>query len=101
VPTGGGICPPIGGRVTSGDEKDEIVLLRPSLPVVVISCAIRWYFRFQLSLRDVEELLFELGVVVTYETTRCRCEKFGAVFAGQAKATPASQAARGIWTRCS
>lgn len=33
----------------------------------VISCARRWYFRFNLSLRDVEELLLERGVVVTYE----------------------------------
>jgi putative transposase len=29
---------------------------------------VRWYFRFQLSLRDIEELLFERGVIVTYET---------------------------------
>jgi putative transposase len=42
-------------------------------PSVVISCAVRWYFRFSLSLRDVEELLLERGVVVTYETIRCRC----------------------------
>jgi transposase-like protein len=27
---------------------------------------VRWYFRFQLSLRDIEELLFERGVIVTY-----------------------------------
>ena len=33
-----------------------------------------WYFRFQLSLRDIEELLFERGVVVSYETIRRRCE---------------------------
>ena len=38
-------------------------------PAEVISCAVRWYFRFQLSLRDIEELLFERGVTVTYETT--------------------------------
>jgi transposase-like protein len=37
-------------------------------PAVVISCAVRWYFRFQLSLRDIEELLFERGIVVSYET---------------------------------
>jgi len=37
-------------------------------PPAVISCAVRWYFRFQLSLRDIEALLFERGVVVTYET---------------------------------
>jgi len=35
-------------------------------PAAVISCAKRWYFRFQLSLRDVEALLFERGVVVSY-----------------------------------
>jgi hypothetical protein len=29
-------------------------------------CAVRWYFRFQLSLRDIEELLIERGVIVTY-----------------------------------
>jgi transposase-like protein len=34
-------------------------------PAEVISCAVRWYFRFQSSLRDIEELLFERGVVVT------------------------------------
>jgi putative transposase len=56
-------------------------------PAVVISCAVRWYFRFNLSLRDIEELLFERGVVVTYETIRCWCEKFGSVFARQAKST--------------
>ncbi|MFM0334546.1 IS6 family transposase, partial [Paraburkholderia strydomiana] len=33
-------------------------------PAVVISCAVRWYFRFSLSLCDVEELLLERGVVV-------------------------------------
>ena len=35
-------------------------------PAAVISCAVRWYFRFQLSLRDIEELLFERGVIVSY-----------------------------------
>ncbi|MGF6878034.1 transposase-like protein [Paraburkholderia sp. MM5477-R1] len=55
-------------------------------PAVVISCAVRWYFRFSLSLRDIEQLLFERGIVVTYETICCWCEKFGAVFARQARA---------------
>jgi putative transposase len=55
-------------------------------PAAVISCAVRWYFRFSLSLRDIEELLLERGVVVTYETIRCWCDKFGARFAGSANA---------------
>ena len=53
---------------------------------MVISCAVRWYFRFQLSLRDIEELLFERGVVVSYETVRRWCDKFGTGFAYRAKA---------------
>ncbi|MGF6878521.1 putative transposase [Paraburkholderia sp. MM5477-R1] len=55
-------------------------------PAVIISCAVRWYFRFSLSLRDIEELMLERGVVVTYETIRCWCDKFGARFAQCAKA---------------
>jgi len=55
-------------------------------PAVVINWAVRWYFRFSLSLRDIEELLLERGVVVTYETIRCWCDKFGAGFAQRAKA---------------
>ncbi|MFM0268553.1 IS6 family transposase, partial [Paraburkholderia sediminicola] len=43
-------------------------------PATVIIHAVRWYFRFQLSLRDIEELLFERGVTVTYETVRCWCD---------------------------
>src|ERR1700709_658582 len=54
-------------------------------PAEVISCAVRWYFRFQLSLRDIEELLFERGVTVTYETIRCWCDKFGKGFAHRVK----------------
>jgi hypothetical protein len=54
-------------------------------PAAAISCAVRWHFRFQLSLRDVEELLFERGVVVSYETIRRWCDKFGAGFARRVK----------------
>ncbi|WP_084664397.1 IS6 family transposase [Pandoraea faecigallinarum] len=55
-------------------------------PASVISHAVRWYFRFQLSLRDIEELLFERGVIVSYETIRRWCDKFGAGFAHRVKA---------------
>jgi len=55
-------------------------------PAEVISCAVRWYFCFQPSLRDIEELLFERGVIVTYETIRCWCDKFGKGFARRVNA---------------
>ncbi|CAD6547589.1 hypothetical protein LMG28140_04504 [Paraburkholderia metrosideri] len=55
-------------------------------PGAVISCAVRWYCGFQLSLRDIEELLFERGVIVSYETVRRWCDKFGAGFARRVKA---------------
>ena len=41
------------------------------------------YFRFCLSFRDVEELLLERGVVVTYEAIRKWCRKFGQQYANQ------------------
>lgn len=37
-------------------------------------------------MRDIEELLFERGVIVTYKTIRCWCDMFGAGFARRVKA---------------
>jgi putative transposase len=50
-------------------------------PAEVISYAVWLYYRFSLSLRDVEELLAERGVSVTYETIRAWCAKFGPTYA--------------------
>ncbi|MFC6972413.1 IS6 family transposase, partial [Paraburkholderia dipogonis] len=55
-------------------------------PASIISHAVRWYFRFQLSLRDIEELLFERGVIVSHESIRRWTDKFGAGFAHRVKA---------------
>jgi putative transposase len=41
------------------------------------------YFRFCLSYRDVEELMAERGVVLTYEAVRYWCRKFGQTYANQ------------------
>jgi putative transposase len=45
-------------------------------PAEIISHSVWLYFRFCLSYRDVEELLFECGVIVTYEAIRQWCCKF-------------------------
>lgn len=67
-------------------------------PASIISHAV-WYFRFPLSLRDIEELLFERGVIVSHESIRRWIEKFGTRFASGLRG--ASRAERGILTRCS
>jgi putative transposase len=52
-------------------------------PAEIISHAIWLYFRFCLSYRDVEELLFARGVTVTYEAIRKWCRKFGQSYANE------------------
>src|SRR5260370_27029240 len=52
-------------------------------PSEIISHAVWLYFRFSLSFRDVEELLAQRGVVVTYETVRQWCLKFGQMYANE------------------
>ena len=52
-------------------------------PQEIISHAVWLYHRFSLSYRDVEELLAERGIIVTYETVRQWCLKFGQNFAKQ------------------
>ena len=52
-------------------------------PIEVIGHAVWLYHRFALSLRDVEELMLARGVVVTYETIRSWCAKFGPDYAAQ------------------
>jgi putative transposase len=49
----------------------------------IISHAVWLYFRFSLSFRDVEELLAERGIVVTYETVRQWCLNFGQTYANE------------------
>jgi hypothetical protein len=52
-------------------------------PAEIISHAVWLYFRFCLSYRDVEELLFARGIIVTYEAIRKWCRKFGQAYANQ------------------
>ena len=56
---------------------------RHRYPIQVISYCVWLYYRFSLSYRDVEELMAERGVVVTYETIRRWCQKFGHAYARQ------------------
>ncbi|WP_374190702.1 IS6 family transposase [Rhizobium rhizogenes] len=61
----------------------------------MIAHAVWLYFRFPLSLRLVEEMLLERGVVVSYETIRRWGFKFGAAYAKQLRRKKPSQ--KDIW----
>src|SRR3954453_21755598 len=50
-------------------------------PKAIIQHVIWLYLRFTLSLREVEELLAERGIVVTYETVRVWVSRFGPLIA--------------------
>jgi len=52
-------------------------------PAEIISHAVWLYYRFSLSYRDVEELIAERGIGVTYETIRQWCRTFGQHYANQ------------------
>ena len=50
-------------------------------PSEIISYAVWAYFRFPISFRDVEDLLYKRGVIVSYETIRSWVGKFGRQYA--------------------
>ena len=60
---------------------NPISFKRHRFPPAVIVQAVRWYFRFTLSIRDVEELVAERGIEVSREAIRCWVIKFGPLIA--------------------
>ena len=54
---------------------------RHRFPPDIISYAVWLYYRFNLSHRDIEDLLAERGITVSYEAVRLWCIKFGAKYA--------------------
>ena len=58
---------------------------RHRFPADVVRHAVWLYFRFSLSFRDVEELLAQRGIDVSYETIRCWTIKFGPLIARRLK----------------
>jgi putative transposase len=58
---------------------------RHRFPPEIIGYAVWIYHRFCLSFRDVEDLLAERGITVSYESIRRWCRKFGAEYARRLK----------------
>ena len=58
-----------------------IYYYRYRFPSEIISQAVWLYHRFSLSFREVEDLLAERGIQVSYESIRQWCGKFGPEYA--------------------
>src|SRR3954452_11157579 len=61
---------------------------RHRFPPQIIAHAVLLYFRFPLSLRLVEEMLLERGIIVSYETIRRWGKKFGSAYARRLRRKP-------------
>ncbi len=76
-------------------KDSAISYKRHRFPQQIIAHAVWLYFRFPLSLRLVEELLLERGIVVSYETIRRWGRKFGPAYAKQIRRRRPSH--RDVW----
>ena len=72
---------------------------RHRFPAEIISHAVWLYHVFSLSLRDVELILAERSIVVSYETVRRWCKKFASSFADRLRRRRPRPGTSGTWTR--
>lgn len=77
--TGSGV--PLGGRHPSRITPSPDPHYRHRFPVEIISHAVWLYHVFSLSLRDVELILADRSIVLSYETVRRWCQRFAGRFA--------------------
>ena len=61
--------------------KKTNIYKRYRFPSEIIQYAVWLYYRFNLSHRDIEDLLAERGIIVTYEAIRLWCIRFGPEYA--------------------
>jgi hypothetical protein len=64
-------------RNTGPMKNDRSRYYGHRFPLEIISYSVWVYHRFCLSFRDVEDVLAERGIIVSYETIRLWCQKFG------------------------
>jgi putative transposase len=58
---------------------------RHRFPPEIINYSVWLYYRFNLSHRDIEDLLAERGIIVSRESIRLWCIKFGPIYAARLK----------------
>ena len=72
----------------------RISFARHRFPADIIRKAVWLYFRFTLSFRDVEDLMAQRGIDVSFETIRMWTRKFGRLFAHNLRRSRATPSAR-------
>ena len=77
---------------------NPISFKRRRLPPDVIRYAVWLYFRFTLSIRDVEELLAQRGIEASREAVRCWVIKFGPLIAANLRRRRCSPTGRWVLT---
>ena len=82
-------------RRRPGQVQDRSAFAGFRFPPEVITVAVRWYLRYGLSYRDVEELLAERGIEVDHVTVFRWVQRFTPLFADAAR--PCQHAAGDRW----
>ena len=67
--------------------KTSKIYQRHRYPAAIISHCVWLYYRFTLSYRDIELIMMQKGISVTYESIRYWCIKFGKLYAKRIKKT--------------
>jgi putative transposase len=65
--------------------KQTALYKRHRFPPEIIQYAVWLYHRFNLSQRDIQDLLSERGIIVNYESIRKWCNKFGSIYTRRLK----------------
>ena len=79
----------------------ELLYKGHRLPLEIIGHAVWLCHRFTLSFRDVEDLLAERGIIVSYEAIRFWSLKFGPEYAGRSERRKAGWVTSGTSKSCS
>jgi len=67
-------------------------------PVIIVTC-VRWYLRFPLSARDVEELIAERGLSVDHTTIWRWAQKYGPELCRQLHGQVKRNLTPSVWAR--
>jgi len=82
----------VSGHVAPPQTRQSVPLVQGSPEVIRL--AVLMYVRFLLSLRNVEDLLFERGIHLCHETVRLWWNRFGRIFAAEVPAAAGRPDAR-------